>query len=107
MIDYSAIGNRIREARKSQGIIQAKLAELLSKSPEYISRLERGSTKISLPTLVEVAGLLNVSPSYLLDGATTADASFALAEFSQILAELSPDKRKLLLEIAKIVAKDL
>lgn len=107
MIDYSAIGNRIKEARKAQGIIQAKLAELLSVSPEYVSRLERGSTKISLPTLVEVAGLLNVSPSYLLDGVTSADINYALAEFSQILAELSPDKRKLLLDIAKVVAKDL
>ena len=106
LIDYQAIGNRIKSARNKKGLTQAQLAEMLQVSPEYISRLERGSTKISLPTLVEVAGHLTVTPSSLLDGSTTAESNYALGEFTEILNGLSAEKRRLLLEIAKVVSKD-
>jgi transcriptional regulator with XRE-family HTH domain len=106
LIDYQAIGSRIKSARNKKGLTQAQLAELLQVSPEYVSRLERGGTKISLPTLVEVSGLLSVSPSSFLDGSTTAESNYALGEFSEIVRGMSPDKRKLLLEIAKVLIKE-
>lgn len=105
-IDYNAIGNRIKIARNKQEYTQAHLAELLSVSPEYISRIERGSTHLSLSTLVEIAGHLSVSSAHLIEGASTNDSTYTLDEFSEIVRGLSPEKRRLLLEIAKVVAKE-
>ena len=51
-IDYQAIGVRIRRLRKAKGLTQQTLAELSEQEPSNISHIERGATKLSLPTLV-------------------------------------------------------
>ena len=54
-LDYQAIGIRIRRLRKEQGLTQQRLAELSSQEPSNISHIERGATKLSLPTIVNIA----------------------------------------------------
>ena len=103
VIDYEKIGAKIKIARMKNGLTQSQLAELLAVSSEYISRVERATTHISLKKLIEITGHLNVSAGYILEGSTTTDPSYTLNEFSEILLDLSPEKRKLLLEIAKVV----
>ena len=61
MIDYSAIGRRIKTARLSCGMTQEKLAEQTGLSLPHISNIETGHTKLSLPTMVEIANALSVS----------------------------------------------
>lgn len=102
-IDYISIGSRIRQARQSKGLTQSRLAELLEVTPEYISRMERASTKPSLPTLSKIAGLLNVSLTYLLEGATISSADYKLEEFAEILKEMPASKRKLLYDFALLL----
>lgn len=50
-IDYKAIGARIKYYRNQRNITQAQLAETSSVEPSNISHIERGATKVSLPTL--------------------------------------------------------
>ena len=54
-LDYQAIGVRIRRLRKERGLTQQTLAEMSGQEPSNISHIERGATKLSLPTLVSVA----------------------------------------------------
>ena len=65
-LDYQAIGIRIRRLRKEQGLTQQRLAELSSQEPSNISHIERGATKLSLPTIVNIANSLNVTVDDLL-----------------------------------------
>lgn len=60
-LNYKAIGNRIRKARKAKGITQQILAELSEQEPSNISHIERGATKVSLPTLIRIANALNTT----------------------------------------------
>ena len=60
-IDYVVIGNRIREIRKDKKMTQAYLAELSGVEPSNISHIERAATKLSLPTLVNIANALEVT----------------------------------------------
>ena len=55
-VDYAAIGQRIKQVRRSRGLTQERLAEALSVSVGYISQMERGVTKINLDTLAAVIG---------------------------------------------------
>lgn len=103
VIDYNAIGVRIRDIRMERGVTQAKLAELLNVSPEYVSRLERARTKLSLTTLAKIAGLLDVSLTYLLEGTSQVGNDYKLAEFSALLPAMPPNKRKLLYDIAQLL----
>ncbi len=65
-LDYKAIGIRIRRLRKSYGLTQQALAELSNQEPSNISHIERGATKLSLPTIVNIANALSVTVDELL-----------------------------------------
>ena len=59
-INYIAIGKRIRQFRKERGWRQATLAEKSGVEPSNISHIERAATKVSLPTLINIANALEV-----------------------------------------------
>lgn len=65
-IDYHAIGLRIRRLRKAKGFTQQTLAEMSGQEPSNISHIERGATKLGLPTIVSIANALNVTVDDLL-----------------------------------------
>lgn len=48
-------GERIKTIRKSQGITQAKLAETLHISSSFMSRIENGSSSLTLDFVCEIA----------------------------------------------------
>lgn len=105
-IDYKAIGHRIKQARRDRNYTQAHLAELLSVTPEYISRVERANTQPSLKILGKIADLLSVNLTYLLEGTSTGNGNYKLEEFTDLLKELPAEKRKLLYEIAVVLLRD-
>lgn len=76
-LDYIAIGMRIRRFRTARGLTQQKLAELSEQDPSNISHIERGATKLSLQTLVNIANALEVTADDLLcDSLVSAKESF-------------------------------
>lgn len=65
VVDYKAIGKRIKIARIRKGISQEE-AELSSISSRHMSNIETGRTKPSLPTLIAIANALDTSVDYFL-----------------------------------------
>ena len=61
------LGERIKNIRKSKGLTQLELAELVDRSKNHISKIETGSANPPLSLLIEIANALNVELSYLLD----------------------------------------
>ena len=55
--------------------------------------------------LAKIADLLEVTLSYLLDGASMSGSDYKLNEFSDLLGKMSPPKRKLLYDFAEILLK--
>ena len=66
MINYKAIGRRIACYRKKLSMTQATLSEILDVSESYISQVERGSAKVSLPRLAEISEILHVDLALLV-----------------------------------------
>lgn len=66
MIDYKDLGMRIQKHRKQKGLTQQQLAELIGAATSNISHIERGTNKVSLPSLVKIADALNVTLDQLL-----------------------------------------
>lgn len=66
MNDTTAIGTRLRAARRERGLTQDQLAERARLSPDMISRIERGDRRPSIPALHALAAALRISPSQLL-----------------------------------------
>ncbi|MHB8483693.1 MAG: helix-turn-helix domain-containing protein [Nitrospiria bacterium] len=61
------LGKRIKQIRKIGGLTQGNLAEKISLSVEYISRLERGVAQPSFKTLQALAEALNVTMKDFMD----------------------------------------
>lgn len=62
------IGDRCRKAREAAGYTQELLAEVIDKTPQFISDAEREISGMSLPTIMKLCSTLSVSADYLLFG---------------------------------------
>ena len=61
------LGQNIKKYRNKKQISQADLAERLDLSTEYICRVERGQKYLSLRKLFELADILGIKVSTLID----------------------------------------
>lgn len=61
-----SIGEVLKTYRRNQGVTQAKLAEDLGISPQYVGVLERGEKLPALDVFVRIAQITKVSPNILL-----------------------------------------
>ena len=61
------LGKNIKKFREQKKLSQEKLAELVDLSREYVVRVENGCKRISLKKLFEIADVLEVKCSDLVD----------------------------------------
>lgn len=95
-LDYHAIGIRIRRFRKAKGITQQTLAELSHQEPSNISHIERGATKLGLPTIVNIANALGVTVDDLLcDSLMNSKAAYE-REIADILSDCTHPELKII-----------
>jgi transcriptional regulator with XRE-family HTH domain len=102
-IDYRVIGSRIKTERKLAKLSQEELAEKLSISISFQSRMERGATKISLDMLGRISDALNIPLSLLVTGVADNSSHFLDDELGSLTEDFSPSERRLLLDIAKSI----
>jgi transcriptional regulator with XRE-family HTH domain len=100
-IDYISIGNRIKEIRTAKGWTQAKLAEESGVEPSNISHIERAATKLSLPTLVNIANALGVTLDEIAYGSLVKSSHVSIKMIDEILADCSPDELKSIAEVIR------
>lgn len=66
--DIKASGLRIKNLRQEKMLTQEQLAERLHISVSMLSKMERGSTGVSIDRLIEIAEIFSVSTDYILLG---------------------------------------
>ncbi len=103
--DYGVIGRRIKTARIEQKLTQEELADKIDVSVAFMSRVERGSSKINLNRLTQIAEALNLSPGYLLTGSNTASKDYLKEDFRQILDKCTPEQQRLIYAISELVSR--
>ena len=102
-LDYTVIGQRIKQARLEKNLTQENLAEQIDVSVAFLSRVERGSSHINLKRLDQLCALLDVTEGYLLNGASNNSTNYLNKEFSELLKGCSPDTQKLIYNVAKVI----
>ena len=103
-IDYSVIGQRIKQARIAKNLTQEELAEQIDISVAFLSRVERGSSHINLRRLNQLCRLLDISEGYILNGASSTSNNYLTKEFSELLKSCSPETQRLIYDVAKVIA---
>ena len=87
-IDYKLLGKNIKYYRKQKQLTQEQMAEQLDLSLGFISQVERGITKMSLDTLVDVCDLLGCSAAELLDNVQINREKTELDDFLSLYEKL-------------------
>jgi len=96
-------GRCLREARRSRGLTQAQLAEMVDRSLDMIGRLERGELAPSFETIERLCGALNVQAAELFAGqsALTMPQSKQLSEALALLEQMPSEKLKQALNVLR------
>lgn len=100
-MDYYKIGQQIRKIRKAHGFSQEELAEKINISTTHMSHIETGSTKLSLPVLVDIANALDVRTDDLLYESPAVPAGKAFEEIAAVMDRCTPQEAKVIAEIVK------
>ncbi len=66
MLNYEALGRRIRRKRQERGLTQKQMSERVNLSCSYYGHIERGTRVPSLDTLILIANELYVGTDALL-----------------------------------------
>lgn len=67
----SDLGHRLQEFREQAGLTQQQLSELAGCSKNYLSAVERGINKLTVPVLLEYCNATHKSPNEVLGYGTT------------------------------------
>ena len=102
-IDYSILGERIRRERRKQGLTQEDLAYKIDMSSVFLSRVERGTSRINLNRLAQISTVLDIPLETLITGTCFKSEKYLDNELYEIITQCSPVKQKLIYNLAKIV----
>lgn len=108
MLDYSAMGARIRKSRKSKRLTQEQLAEIIDISPTFLSMIENGVKPGSFDTYMRIAAALDVTLDYLSqDMLPRAGENEQDCELLSVFHALTPRRRAFALDIIKRLKDDI
>lgn len=99
MVDYKSIGRRIALNRKRAKLTQATVAEKLEISESFVSQIERGKAKVSLPRLFQIAEVLNIDVALLVSDCSKLIPENMNSEIEQIIKNWSQEQRLMLIEL--------
>lgn len=105
-MDYTTLGNNIREERINQNMTQRELAYYAHVTPAYIGQIERGERNVSLDVLVQIANSLNTSVDCLVEFTynNTLKKNGLYRELLKILQTHSANEISLIVHLAKDVS---
>ena len=100
-LNYQVLGKKIQMLRREHKISQLQFAEMIEKSPTFVSRLERGIKHPSLDTLVVISNILETSLDLLLSENMEFLHSQRMTEQDEILMNCTNYERFVLVESMK------
>ena len=91
-MDYKSLGKNIRNERKKQNLTIEELAFKADITPNYLGKIERAQTKLSLESLVKIANALKVTTDDLLFHDLTTFPSKKVDHINSQLNNISKNK---------------
>lgn len=103
-IDYKDLGKRLKKYRIENHLTQEELAERIDTVPSTISHIERGTTKCSLPNLVKICNVLNISlDQALCDSLTVVESQALDNDIYNLIRDCNIYEKKFIIEVLKVI----
>jgi len=100
-IDYKAIGKRVRELRQQQDLSQEQLASKAEITSVYLSNLENGHGKGSLPTFLKIANALGCGVDALLCNNINESRQIFEEQLGTLLKDCTKEELKIIVGTVK------
>lgn len=102
-MDYTRLGERIREERRRLKLTQAELAEAIDISDTYMGAIERGERSLTLDTLVRLVNRLGVTVDYMLADSVSDSDPNIFAQFKQITDNQPLERKQLAIKVLRTI----
>ena len=107
-LDYTKLGERLKEARIKKHMTQEELSEKIDSATSSISHLENGTHSSSLKTLIKICNVLEIGIDALLcDSLSAISSSYLDKDFEKLLSDCTVQEKKLLLRILEVTKKTI
>lgn len=103
MVDYAVMGRRLRRRRNQAGLTQAQMAKELRVTSAYISRVERGTTRLSLKMLGRICDVIGADPGYVISGSIPGEPAYLKEEWMTLMESMPPRTRTFAIEILRLI----
>lgn len=100
-MNYTRLGERIRQERKKLNLTQAGLAEYIDISNTYMGAIERGERSLTLDTLVRLVNRLGVSVDYLLADSVSDNDDNIVEQFRQIIDNQPLERKQMAVDVIR------
>lgn len=105
-MDAQKVGRRIQEARKSRGLTQAELAQMVDLSTKYISNVECGFKTPKLNIFVSIANALQCDANLLLSDVLDVTTGQESGRISKALLSLPGEEQRRILHILDVMIEE-
>ena len=102
-MDAQKVGRRIQEIRKSRGLTQLELSQMLDLSTKYISNIECGFKTPKLNTFVAIANALQCDANTLLADVLDVTTGQESGLISKKLLALPPEEQRRILRLVEVM----
>ena len=92
MVDYAAMGRRMKMRRRAKKLSQQAVADAVQISISFYGNIERGTRVPSVDTLVAIANVLDVGVDYLLAESVVASGPRHSREEARVLCQYLREK---------------
>jgi len=99
------IGNRIKELRKKKGLSQEQLSEKAEITPNYLSRIERGTENPTLDMFIRLANALDVEMWEMFDFGHTGSRRDLKSILNKIAGEANEEQLRLMIKVLRAMAR--
>ena len=100
-MDFNLLGKRIRNERLLLRLTLEQLAEKIDKSNNFIGQIERGESKPSIETLVDIANALGTTVDSLLKENIRANDDNVIREIDTLLYSADETAKRFILDVVK------
>lgn len=107
--DFKKVGVRIKKLREKKGWSQEEYAKMIGATQQTISAIERGTTKLGLNMLQDIAFSFDVGLDYIMAGNAPKTKSYLRDDMQDKLNQCTDGQESILVELffdnAKTVMK--
>ena len=99
MLDYRIIGERLKAKRKSSGLTQEEVAELVNITVVYLSKIENGHVRPTLDLLCQICEIVGLDLGDLFSSVSTNSDAYQNEKVVQLFNACSPAVKPIALEL--------